>query len=116
MLQTFLYSWPDLLWLLMILLVLHKGQRLIAIGFVLSGMLMLRLQVELMQEIGYPNGILNILNNDLFHRGLITYSAFYLFYILIMYFSPGSLKSVKVAASISIFFVALCVSTGIMAL
>ena len=111
-----LYSYADALWLLVMLLFLHKGQRLIACAFVLSGMFMMRLQIELFEVISYPRGILNILDNSLFERGLLTYSVFYLLYTLLMYFSRGSMQMVKISASISIFFMALVVSTAMMAL
>lgn len=116
MLQTFINSWPDALWLLVILIALHKRQRIIGVCFVLAGMAMMRLQVELMEAIGYPQGILSLMDSHVFDRGLITYSGFYLFYVLISYFSPGSFRSVFLAASISIFLMALFTSTAIMTL
>ena len=51
--EALIYQWIDLFWLVMIPLAAHKGHRLIAAGFVLSCMLMLRLQVEIMESIDY---------------------------------------------------------------
>lgn len=115
-LQVTLYPWADALWLLVVLFALHARHRIIAVFFILGGMVMMRMQVELMEVIGYPTGILNILDSHAFDRGLMTYSVFYLLYTLLMYFSAGSLRVVSVAASISIFFMALFTSTAMMTL
>lgn len=109
-------NWLDLLWIPVALIALHKGQRLRAILFVLACALMLRLQIQLMEEIGYPNGFLDILSADLYTRGLITYSVFILVFFLLSYASPKVDPFVFVAASISTFIAAFCVSFGFMAL
>jgi len=115
-LQLSLYPWADALWLPVVLLTLHARQRIIGVCFILAGMVMMRMQVELMEVINYPTGILNIWSGHVFDRGLITYTCFNLFYVLLAYISPGSFRSVFLAASISIFFMALFASTAMMAL
>ncbi len=109
-------NWLDLLWIPAALLALHQGQRLKACLFVLACAIMLRLQIQLMQEIGYPTGFFDVLQNDLYTRGLITYSAFILVFFLLSYASPKVDKFVFVAASITTFIAAFCVSLGVMAL
>ncbi len=109
-------QWIDLIWLPVSLLVVHKGQRVLALAYFAACMLMLRLQVELISSIGYPTGILPLLNSGLFLRGLVVYALFNAGYLVIAYFSPGSDKHVFLAASISIFFAALFTSMIIMVL
>lgn len=109
-------NWLDLLWIPAALLALHKGQRLKAVLFVLACALMLRLQIQLMDAVGYPNGFLGLMSADLYTRGLITYSVFILGFFLLSYASPKVDNFVFVAASISTLIAAFCVSLGIMAL
>ncbi len=109
-------NWLDLLWIPAALIALHEGQRLKAVLFVLACAIMLRLQIQLMEEVGYPDGFLGLMSTDLYTRGLITYSVFILLFFLLSYFSPRVNQFVFVAASISTFIGAFCVSLGIMAL
>ncbi len=109
-------QWIDLVWLPVGLFVVHKGHRLLAGGYFIACALMLRLQVELMQSIGYPTGILTLMKSDLFIRGIVVYAVFNAGYLLIAYFSPGSDKTVFLAASLTIFFSAMFSSTIIMLL
>lgn len=111
-----LFQWIDLLWLPVAMLVVHPGQRLMAGGFALACALLMRLQVELMQEIGYPRGFLPILQSDLFNRGLITYGIFLLAFLLMSYYSKETDRFVYMAASITILTIAFCVSTAVMLL
>lgn len=111
-----IYPYIDLIWLPAALIVLHKGQRLWATGFFVMCFGMMRLLVELIESIGYPRGILPIMDTPLFLRGLITYSVFYVLYILLSFFSPGGFTSVFIAASISIFFMASITAAIIMVL
>lgn len=108
--------WLDFLWLPIAVLAVHKGHRIWAAGFVLACAFMMRLQVELMESVGYPTGILPLLDSDLMRRGMVTYSVFYVIYIALAYYSPGSHKHVMMAATISMFFVAMFVSSLIMLL
>ncbi len=109
--QTPFFQWIDLLWIPIVLLGLHKEQKVCAVVFVLACVVLLRFQVELMQQIGYPNGILPLLETPLFVRGLISYSVFTVLFILISRLSPGTNKHVYVAASITLFFAAFFVSS-----
>lgn len=111
-----LYHYMDLLWIPVALLLMEKGKRLFTCGFVLSCALLLRLQVELMESIGFHKGFFGLLKGDVFSRGLIVYGLFTLIFLLLAYFSPGSDKNIHIAASITIFFAAFCISTLVMVL
>ncbi len=99
-----IFQWIDLAWALPMSLMLHKPQRLMGLGLLGSCMLMMRMMSELMISIGYPSGIMNILKNDVFTRGLIIYSVFYFLYIIMSHYSPDTKGTIFLAASISIFF------------
>ena len=111
-----LFNYIDLAWVPVALVCLHKGQRLAGVLFVLTCAFGLRLQVELMQSIGYPRGFFHLMDAPLFLRGLVTYSAFILFFLILAYFSPRSDRFVMIAASITVFIAAFCVSSLIMVL
>lgn len=114
--EIIIYQWIDLFWLAMVLIAVHKQHRLLAVGFVLSCVFMLRLQVEIMESIGYGTGILRALDSHVFERGLVAYSVIYLLYFLFAHYSPGSRRVIFMAASLSMFFFALTVSTFVMVL
>jgi hypothetical protein len=114
--MSFIYQWIDALWLPLAFFVVHKPHRWWAVGFVASCMLMLRLQTELMVEIGYDKGILNFVDSPVFSRGLIVYSIIYIIYLILAYYSPGTRGVVFMAASISIFFMSLFISMIVMVL
>lgn len=112
----YIINWGDAFWLLLALFAVHKPQRVITIAYILSCMLMLRLQVELMLSVDHPNGFLPLIQSHVMVRGLIVYSIFHGIFLLLARYSPGSNKHVFLAASISIFFAALLTSTVIMVL
>ncbi len=107
---SLIYQWMDLVWLPIILFVVHKRHRLVALGFVASCMFMLRIEIEFFTAIGFPRGVFNILNHSLYERGLIVYSLTYAIYLLIAHSSPGSKPVIFMAASISMFFFAFILS------
>lgn len=111
-----LYPYIDLIWVVVALLTMHRGKRLFTCGFVLSCSLLLRLQVELMDRIGYHNGYFGLMKSDVFCRGLVTYSLFITLFMVLAYLSPGSDKNIHIAASITILIAAFCISTLVMVL
>lgn len=111
-----LYSYIDLLWIPLGLLVAHKGQKVFVCGYFLMCFAMLRLQLELMNAISFPKGIIGLMIYDLFDRGILTYGVFGVLYLVLTVFSPGPLKVVFMAFSISLFIAALVVSTIVMVL
>ncbi len=114
--QQALYNHIDLLWVPVALLCLHKGQRLKAVLFVLACAFVMRLQIELMQSIGYGKGFFRFIDAPLYVRGLVTYSVFILGFFILSHFSPRTDSFVYIAASITIFIAAFCVSTLVMVL
>jgi hypothetical protein len=110
------FEWMDLLWIPFALLIMERGKKLFTCAFVLSCVLLLRLQVELMQQIGYPHGFLHWLDSTIFTRGLITYGTFIGLFMLLAFYSKGGDKNVHIAASITIMIAAFCVSSFIMVL
>lgn len=114
--MDFILQWIDALWLVVALAVVHRQHRWLVLGFMAACMIMVRLQTELMIVAGYPRGILRFIESDVFSRGLITYSIFYALYLILAYYSPGTKGPIFMAASISIFFMALFVSTVVMVL
>lgn len=111
-----LYAWIDLLWVPIALLTMERGKKIFTCGFVLSCSLLLRLQVELLQQLGYPRGFLGLVETSIFTRGLVTYAAFIALFLILAYYSPGSDKTVHLAASITILIIAFCVSLFVMVL
>jgi hypothetical protein len=109
-LQAFMTEWPDLLWLPVAALIVHKGQKLKALFFVIVCISSLRLQMEIMQSTGFTRGFTGFFQISSFQRGLIVYSVFIAGYILISYLSPYTKGPIYLAASLSIFFMAFVAS------
>ncbi len=109
-----IYQWIDLIWLPVSLFVVHKNQRIKVALYVLSCVMTLRLQVELMEEIDAAHGLLKLMNSHVFHRGLVVYGVFNMLYLILAYFSPRTRPVVFIAASISIYFLAFCSSMILM--
>jgi mannose/fructose/N-acetylgalactosamine-specific phosphotransferase system component IID len=110
-----LFNHIDLLWV-PVALCLHKGQWVKAILFVLMCAFVMRLQIELMQSIGYGKGFFHLMEASLYIRGLVTYSVFILGFFVLSSFSPRTDSFVYIAASITIFITAFCVSSLVMVL
>lgn len=113
--QTIL-PWIDLLWAPVAALSMEKGKRFKTVGFVLACVMVLRFQVELLQQIGMNHGFFGVMESAILPRGQVTYGIFILLFLLLAYFSPGSDKHVHLAASITIMIAAFCVSTLVMVL
>jgi hypothetical protein len=114
-LQTIL-PWADLFWVPVALAVAEPGKRLLTAGFAGACVLLLRLQVELLQELGLSRGFFGLMQSDILNRGMVTYGVFILFFLIIAHFSKGTYKTIHLAASITIMITAFCVSTLIMVL
>lgn len=110
------YQWIDLMWIPLALLTMERGKKLLTCFFILSCVLLLRLQIELVQQIGYPRGIFGLMESDIYTRGLVAYGGFIALFLLLAYFSKGGEKSVHMASSITILIAAFCVSSVIMVL
>lgn len=113
--QTLL-PWIDLLWAPVALIVVPKGIKIKTALFTLFCALALRLQVELLQSIGFGKGFLGLMESGILARGQVTYGVFILFLLILAFFSKGVDKHVHIAACITILIVAFCVSTFVMVL
>lgn len=111
-----LIQYADLLWIPVALLVVERRAWLVTCGFVLACALLLRLQVQLLEQIGFPGGLTGMIDMPVLHRGMITYSVFILIYLVLAYFSKGTSRTIHLAASIATMITALCVSSVIMVL
>lgn len=114
--MDFLLQWIDLIWLPLAFFVAGKSQRPAVMGFFAACMIMMRLQVELVETTGYMNGFLGLVDMSARARAIMTYSAFYAIYLVLLLFSPYSRGPVLMAASISVFFAALFTSMIVMVL
>ena len=115
-LAPIIYDWIDMLWLPFAFFTMERGRKLLTCGFVLSCILLLRLQVELLQQLDHPEGFFHVFESRAFTRGLVSYGVFIAFFLLIARLSPGAMKAVHTAASISILIAAFCVSMFFMVL
>lgn len=112
---SFILSVIDLIWIPVAWFLVHERHRMIAAGFTLSCLFMLRMQHELLESYGFAEtGITGWIEADPYYRGLITYSIVIILYLLMSHFSVRSFDSVYLAASISIFIFAMILSTIIM--
>jgi hypothetical protein len=114
--MEFLTNWMDIMWVPVALLLLRKGQRLKGIMFILACVLALRLQVQFMERIHYPTGILPFLDFPLIQRGFIAYGAFIATFLILSHFSREKDHYVYIAAAITVFIAAFCVSSFVLVL
>lgn len=114
MLLNNILNWLDFLWIPAAFFIVRKKQRAYAIGFVLMCLLVLRLQVELMTEIGYERGFLPFLSVPSLYRGFVVYGVIIGLFLLLSRWSREKDRFIYIAASITVLFVAFCVSTFVM--
>ncbi len=105
-----IYQWIDLLWLPVGLLAAHRGQRISTAVFILTCILTLRTQLEIMGEIGHPEGFLGLWNLGLYERGLIIYGLLITLFLILVHFSPRTRGAVFLVAMISLYILGFCVS------
>jgi len=109
-------QWIDLIWVPVAALATKGVFRLKAVLFVLLCSFMLRLQVHLMDDIGFHNGFLHWLHLPLLYRGMIVYGFFIAVFLTLVALSKEHNPYVFIAASITIFTIAFCVSSAAMVL
>ncbi len=114
--SAFIYQWIDLIWLPIGWFAVHKRHRWYILAFLVTCLVTFRTQLELMNGIGYPTGILSLMNSPLHTRGMIIYSIIFTLFLLLAHYSPGTRGVVFLAASISIYIFAFCVSMVVMLL
>jgi len=113
---AFIYQWIDLIWLPVAWFAVHKRHRMQAMAFVVTCIVTLRTQVELMNYIGYGTGILPLMDSEIRARGLIAYGIIIGLFLILAYYSPRTRNIVFLAAAISVYLFAFCVSMTLMVL
>lgn len=114
LLRYLIIAWPDLLWLPVAALIVHKGQKLKALFFIIVCLFSLRLQWDFILSLGFNNGLTGWFEMNAFHRGQIVYAIFIAGYLLMSYFSPYTKGPIYLAATMSIYFMAFIASSFIM--
>ncbi|MAZ75965.1 MAG: hypothetical protein CMH31_01535 [Micavibrio sp.] len=109
-------NWIDFLWIGVALLLAKGRYKAYSVIFVFVSILMLRLQVKLMQEIGFGNGILQWIDTPVLFRGMMAYGVFIAAFLGLVSLSKDENAYVFIAASITIFTIAFCVSSAVMVL
>ena len=110
------WPWADLAWFPIAIAVTRKRQKIKAAVFILACVLALRLQRDVIYSTGHRNGFTNLLDSDVFYRGMCVYALFILVFLALSYYSPGSRGVIYMAAALSWFFMAFISSTVIMAI
>ena len=99
-----IYYWIDIIWIPILFFGVHKKHRWWALGFVISSMILIRLQSEIMTYIGYEFGIMGFMEMNVHTRLLAVSSFFYTLFLLMAHFSSRTQGVVFMAASLSFFF------------
>lgn len=113
---SLIYQWIDLVWLPIGWFSVHKQHRVKAMIFIITCVLTLRTQIELVESTGYDKGFLPFFDAPLYTRGLVVYSIIIALFLILAHYSPRTRKMVFFAASITIYIVAFCVSMFVMLL
>ncbi len=111
-------QWIDLIWAPVVFFIVAKKHRWYAVGFVLSCLMVMRMQYELIAVSGFgTEGIPNFaMDSHPYIRGLVCYSAIFALFIVLSLYSKKTDPIIYMAASISIFFMALISTSVIMSL
>lgn len=109
-------QWLDLLWLPIPFLILPKHQWLEAFIVMICSSVMMRFQVELVEELGYKNGLTGYLPFDPYNKALITYSIIIALYIILMLILNKYNWRAHIVLSFSIFFNAFIISSIVLAI
>ena len=114
--SSVLYPYLDFLWLPIALLAVKPYQRWLAALFVVTCLGSLRLQNDLMDRLGFPNGVLPLFQSTAQHRGEVAYNILIGLFLLLAHFSPKTRGVIFLAAALVVYIFALCVSMLVMAL
>lgn len=114
--MSLVLHWIDLIWLPIGMFALHKDHRAWGAAFFIACMIMMRLQVELIESTGFEKGFTGLVNMDVHSRGQLTYTVFYILYIVLAVYSPGTKGTIFMAATLSLFFGAMLTSMVVMSI
>lgn len=107
----FVWNWLDAMWIPLAALVVHKGQKWKACAFIILCMIVLRLQIEIAESMGFAKGVTGLVDWPLIVRGYVIYGFFFFLYLLLSWLSPYTRGAIYLAASLTIFFMAFTVSS-----
>lgn len=100
----FLLQWIDLVWLPLSFFLVNKNQRWTTVAVLVGCMVIMRLQAELFEWIGYPRGLLGMLDMPAYSRGLVFYSILYAIFLLIVYRSTHLKGSLLLSMGLGFLF------------
>lgn len=112
--QTVIPQWLDLIWLPIGWFIVGKAYRLKTLAFIVTCLLTLRTQVELMDSIAHPFGFTGMMHADALTRGMIVYSVIIALFLLLAHFSPNTKPIVFFSVSLTFYVAAFCVSMIVM--
>lgn len=104
------YQWIDFIWLPVGWFLVEKEQRLKVALYFLICIFTLRTQIELMESIDFPNGILGWVKFSLYHRGLVIYSLINVAFLAALHHFPATKGVFLIAFMLSVYVAAFCVS------
>lgn len=114
MLSSILYQWVDFLWVPVAIAVTHGQQRYFAVLFVLFCALTLRMQEEFLESFNLRDGVTDFFSLTPYARGLLVYAIVIMGFLLLSYVSPHTRGVIYMAAAISLYILAFCISSVIM--
>ena len=114
--EALIYQWIDFIWLPIGLFVVHKHQRPLCFAFILTCLVTLRTQVELIESTGFNKGFLDIMDVSMLTRGMLVYSFVIMGFLVLAYYSPRTKGIIFFAALLSIYVLAFCLSMLVMVL
>ncbi len=114
--SQFIIQWIDFIWLPLTYAVVPKHHRYLALGFVLCCIFSLRLENELFERMGYPEGITGWISMTSYARGLIIYSVAIMGFLMLSHFSPRTHGIIYMAAALSIYITTFLISITVMAI
>ena len=113
---NFIYQWIDLLWIPIALFVVDKKHRVKTIAFIVTCMLTMRTQIELIEGTGFAQGFTPFFDAPMHTRGLIVYGTVIMLFLMLAHFSHRTQPIIFFAATLSIYFIAFVISMIVMVL
>ena len=110
MLDT-IYQWLDLFWIPIVFLVLPKHQWVEALVVIICSVIMMRFQIELVEDLGFEEGFTGFLDFDPYKKALVTYSIIIMAYIVGMLILNKHNWRAHLVLSFSVFFNAFIISS-----
>ena len=112
----FVWQWIDFVWIPIGLIVVNKKQRIMTVIFILTCLLTLRTQVELMESINFNTGILPLMKYSLLGRGMVVYSIVIALFLILARYSPSTRGYIFFACVLTIYIFAFTLSMLLMIL